>query len=82
MPSWSDTDILGYSERSMRDQIVIRLVLYFIRNLAAIPDLNVSQSAPEESLMMASMQVIGFQMDKRGIDSFNHSLGENVVAFL
>lgn len=66
----------------MRDQIVIRLVLYFIRNLAAIPDLNVSQSAPEESLMMASMQVIGFQMDKRGIDSFNHSLGENVVALL
>ncbi|CDH60505.1 dna repair protein [Lichtheimia corymbifera JMRC:FSU:9682] len=47
---------IPYRERSMRDQIVIRLVLYFIRNLAAIPDLNVSQSAPEESLMMASMQ--------------------------
>lgn len=48
----------------MRDQIVIRLVLYFIRNLAAIPDLNVSQSAPEESLMMASMQVTLVKVDK------------------
>ncbi|KAI9322900.1 timeless protein-domain-containing protein [Dichotomocladium elegans] len=45
-----------YHERSMRDQIVIRLVLYLFRNLSAIPDLNASQAASEETLQMASMQ--------------------------
>lgn len=45
------------SERSIYDQTVIRLVLYFFRNLTAIPDLNASPDATEETVRMASMQV-------------------------
>ncbi|KAI8375942.1 timeless protein-domain-containing protein [Radiomyces spectabilis] len=47
---------LPHRERSLRDQTIIRLVLYFLRNLAAIPDLNVSQIASDDLLEMSSLQ--------------------------
>ncbi|KAF7726188.1 Topoisomerase 1-associated factor 1 [Apophysomyces ossiformis] len=45
-----------FRERSERDQTVIRLVLYLLRNLTAIPDLRVSPSATGDMLRMATMQ--------------------------
>ncbi|KAI8147994.1 timeless protein-domain-containing protein [Fennellomyces sp. T-0311] len=47
---------IPFRERSIHDHTVIRLVLYFFRNLTAIPDLNASQDSSEEALRMAYMQ--------------------------
>ncbi|KAI9008813.1 timeless protein-domain-containing protein [Phycomyces nitens] len=47
---------IPFRERSVRDQTVIRLVLYFLRNLTAIPDAIASYDASSETWTMASMQ--------------------------
>ncbi|KAI9490959.1 timeless protein-domain-containing protein [Zychaea mexicana] len=47
---------IPYRERSIHDQTVIRLVLYFFRNITSIPDLNASQDSTEETLRLAYMQ--------------------------
>ncbi|CAO3669876.1 unnamed protein product [Rhizopus microsporus] len=47
---------IPYSERSIRDNTVIRLVLYFFRNLSAIPDLNLSLAGTVEQIKMSHMQ--------------------------
>ncbi|KAG2232960.1 hypothetical protein INT48_008053 [Thamnidium elegans] len=43
-------------DRSIIDQTTIRLGLYLFRNLAAIPDLNISQSSNPEQIRMSHMQ--------------------------
>ncbi|KAG1470777.1 hypothetical protein G6F56_002487 [Rhizopus delemar] len=47
---------IPYRERSIRDNTMIRLVLYFFRNLAAIPDLNMLLSGTTEQIKMSHMQ--------------------------
>ncbi|KAL0095074.1 timeless protein-domain-containing protein [Phycomyces blakesleeanus] len=47
---------IPFNERSVRDQTVIRLVLYFLRNLTAIPDAIASYDASSETWTMTSMQ--------------------------
>lgn len=46
------------SERSLHDQTVIRLILYFFRNITAIPDLEAKHDLSEETLRMVHLQVI------------------------
>lgn len=43
-------------ERSTVDHTSIRLVLYLLRNLAAIPDLNMPEFGTEEQVRMSHMQ--------------------------
>ncbi|KAI7864918.1 timeless protein-domain-containing protein [Spinellus fusiger] len=47
---------IPFRQRSVRDQTIIRLVLYFLRNLTAISDTIVSPSSSSESWAMSSMQ--------------------------
>ncbi|KAG1495719.1 hypothetical protein G6F54_006987 [Rhizopus delemar] len=47
---------IPYRERSIRDNTMIRLVLYLFRNLAAIPDLNMLLSGTAEQIKMSHMQ--------------------------
>lgn len=43
-------------DRTNIDQTSIRLVLYLLRNLAAIPDLNMTDSGTMEQIRMSHMQ--------------------------
>ncbi|KAI9277922.1 timeless protein-domain-containing protein [Umbelopsis sp. AD052] len=47
---------IPFKERAQRDHVVIRLVLTLLRNIAAIPDLNASQSSSESAVEMSTMQ--------------------------
>lgn len=47
---------IPHRDRSIVDHTTIRLGLYLFRNLAAIPDLNISQSSTAEQIRMAHMQ--------------------------
>ncbi|KAG2219453.1 hypothetical protein INT45_008101 [Circinella minor] len=47
---------IPYRERSLHDQTVIRLILYFFRNITSIPDLEAKHDLSEETLRMAYLQ--------------------------
>jgi hypothetical protein len=47
---------IPHRDRSIVDHTTIRLALYLFRNLTAIPDLNISQSATMEQIRMSRMQ--------------------------
>ncbi|KAI9263284.1 timeless protein-domain-containing protein [Phascolomyces articulosus] len=47
---------IPYRERSLHDQTVIRLILYFFRNITAIPDLEAKHNLSEETLRMVHLQ--------------------------
>ncbi|KAI8884300.1 timeless-domain-containing protein [Backusella circina FSU 941] len=47
---------IPYRERSIRDQTIIRLVLYLFRNLSSIPDIIASQSAAQGQIRLAHLQ--------------------------
>ncbi|CAO3621691.1 unnamed protein product [Cunninghamella blakesleeana] len=51
---------IPFRERSSRDQSIIRLILYFWRNLTAITDPKVTNIASEEQVLLSSSQELLF----------------------
>ncbi|KAI9302207.1 timeless protein-domain-containing protein [Cunninghamella echinulata] len=49
---------IPYRERSSRDQSIIRLILYFWRNLTAISDPKVTSMASEEQILLSTLQAL------------------------